>query len=249
MTTPELHARAHETVRIRSRRPRRRCNNNRHCVYAVEDNQDGPPSNNDQGARAQHATDADPPDNPVHDATTTDENRAPPEPDTRTEAQTGTRALGQPTVVETPDPTLQRRLDQLARTPRQSRTPRQPVQPEAEPQGRQITDALVTLLERSRYAELNIQHILDALRNTNEAVRTTNRNVEDVQDRASDDRKLARDLGKQVRKLGEQLEDLTRIAERTRAELSNLIDYVGAGPDRMEHDLSFDMSAIVGVNG
>jgi hypothetical protein len=75
-------------------------------------------------------------------------------------------------------------------------------------------------------------------------VRTTNRNVEAVQESARDDRKLIFDLSDHVKDVDHQLADLTRIVEATRSELGSLVDYVGAGPSRMEHDLSFDMSAI-----
>jgi hypothetical protein len=75
-------------------------------------------------------------------------------------------------------------------------------------------------------------------------VRTANRNVEAVQESVRDDRKFIYDLSDRVKDVDQQLADLTRIVEATRSELGNLIDYVGTGPNRMEHDLSFDMSAI-----
>jgi hypothetical protein len=75
-------------------------------------------------------------------------------------------------------------------------------------------------------------------------VRNTNRNVELVQQNVRDDRKLVYDLDDRVKDIGHQLTELTSIVEAIRSELSNLIDCVGAGPARMEHDLSFDVSAI-----
>jgi hypothetical protein len=223
-------ARAHETVRIRSRRPRRRCNNNRHCVYAVEDNQDGPPSSNEQATHAEHNLNVDTLDNATHDDPTTDENRLSADTNIHTEAQAGTRAVEQTAVNNTPDPTLQRRLDRLARTPRQPLQPGAAIQDRIELQGRQITHALATLLERARTAERNTDHII-------EAIRTANRNVETVQDRARKDRTS-------ISNLREQLNNLTHLVETTRSELRDLIDYVGAGPERMQHDFSLDMSSI-----
>jgi hypothetical protein len=231
-------ARAHETVRIRSRRPRRRCNNNRHCVYAVEDNQDGPPSNNEQEARAEHAVDADPLDNSVHNVPTTDRNLAPAESPLHIAPRADTRAPEQTTAINTPDPNLQRRLDQLARTQREPTQHGPPAHDRTERQRKEIPDALKTLLERARTTERNTDHIIDAVRTA------ANRNVEAVQERARDDRRLVLELSEQVRDIDRQLDDLTRIVENTRSELGNLIDYEGAGPDRMEHDFSIYMSGI-----
>jgi hypothetical protein len=232
-------ARAHETVRIRSRRSRRRCNNNRHCVYAVEDNQDGPPNSNDEHeARAEHALNADPPDNPGHNVPTTDGNLKLAESPLHITQRAGARAHEQTTVTNTPgDPNLQRRLDQLARTPREPTQHRHVTHDRAELQRKEIADALKTLLERARTTERNTDHNIDA-------VRTAKRNVEAVQERARDNHKLVLELSKQGRDIDRQLEDLTRIVENTRSELGNLIDYVGAGPDRMEHDFSIDMLGI-----